>query len=365
MARRPTRQQLRSIVRRALSSRQNPPPACRASDVEQAQAGDSRALGLVVQCHQSTVERVVRARGGRTRSKAFREDLVQDSWVRILGRIGDYDKARGTLKKWIEEVARDVARDELRRKKRQEGRLEKGETGVAAAYEATMHPRRFPKPDAALHIQDRMRVMEAALDKLTFKERIAFVAGRIMMLPKENALQYACTAKLCPACGYVNGGISTYCLRCEAPLKKKPSWPGGDFDPDFRRALSRAKKVVDAHMERDNPAPSIDMEDISEPGRILQVAGASGAGWGVAMYEVGYVAEAFGRPKSDARSIVVRATREGVIERGPNGVHVTERFQDPAIQARQEEATRGSRSAQEWGSRMEDWRLYEAHLFYN
>ena len=49
-------------------------------------------------------------------NEAAAEDLVQDSFVKILRSAGNFDPARGSLDTWVLLVARSLALDSLRRR---------------------------------------------------------------------------------------------------------------------------------------------------------------------------------------------------------------------------------------------------------
>ena len=96
-----------------------------------AAAGDDRALTRFYEAEVDGLYAFVFPRVGRDLSLA--EDVVQETFLRALGRTGDYDPGRGSLAVWLAWLARNAIRDCIREHRRGE---QLGAT--AATYDATM-----------------------------------------------------------------------------------------------------------------------------------------------------------------------------------------------------------------------------------
>ncbi len=83
--------------------------------LKRAQRGDERAWRDLIEHHQSAVYGVIwRMFAGRARHRV--EDLVQETFVRVLGAIGDFDPdGPATLRTWMLTIATRLALNELRR----------------------------------------------------------------------------------------------------------------------------------------------------------------------------------------------------------------------------------------------------------
>ncbi len=109
----------------------SPPDPPRRELLRDAAAGDDRALTRFYEAEVDGLYAFVFPRVGRDRSLA--EDVVQETFLRALGRTGDYDPERGSLAVWLAWLARNAIRDCVREHRRGE-RL----GATAATYDATM-----------------------------------------------------------------------------------------------------------------------------------------------------------------------------------------------------------------------------------
>jgi len=90
--------------------------------------GDADVIGrLVMQYHYRLLRYLVYLTGQRERA----EDLVQETWIRVLERAGRYD-GRSRFEPWLFSIARNLAIDELRRRQRTGTETEEEAAGVAA-----------------------------------------------------------------------------------------------------------------------------------------------------------------------------------------------------------------------------------------
>jgi len=95
--------------------RRHPPEAV---DLVGAARGDAAAIGRFYDSHVDALYAFVFYRVGRDATIA--EDAVQETFTRALGRVGDYDPARGSVVAWLCTLSRNVIRDQLRARQREQ-----------------------------------------------------------------------------------------------------------------------------------------------------------------------------------------------------------------------------------------------------
>jgi RNA polymerase sigma-70 factor (ECF subfamily) len=89
-----------------------------AVDLVDAARGDAAAIGRFYDAHVDALYAFVFYRVGRDATIA--EDAVQETFTRALGKVGDYDAARGTVVAWLCTLSRNVIRDHLRARQREQ-----------------------------------------------------------------------------------------------------------------------------------------------------------------------------------------------------------------------------------------------------
>ena len=89
-----------------------------AVDLIDAARGDAAAIGRFYDAHVDALYAFVFYRVGRDSTTA--EDAVQETFTRALGKVGDYDAARGTVVAWLCTLSRNVIRDHLRARQREQ-----------------------------------------------------------------------------------------------------------------------------------------------------------------------------------------------------------------------------------------------------
>lgn len=99
--------------------------------LRRAARGDDAALTRLYEEHVDGLHAFVLLRVGRDRDLA--EDVVQETFLRALGRWADYDPGRGSLRIWLCWLSRNAIRDHLKRHRRGAALAE-----AAAAVDATM-----------------------------------------------------------------------------------------------------------------------------------------------------------------------------------------------------------------------------------
>jgi RNA polymerase sigma-70 factor (ECF subfamily) len=87
-------------------------------DLRAAARGDAAAVGRFYDAHVDSLYAFVFYRVGRDATLA--EDVVQETFARALGRVADYDPARGSVVAWLCTLSRNVIRDQLRSHRRSE-----------------------------------------------------------------------------------------------------------------------------------------------------------------------------------------------------------------------------------------------------
>jgi len=97
------------------------------------------------------------------RDGALAEDLVQETFLRVWNRAQGFDAQRGALGPWLLAVARNRAIDYLR--------SSSGRERNAIELEEVDHPSLFIDMERDILASDRVRIIRAALEKLTPKQR--------------------------------------------------------------------------------------------------------------------------------------------------------------------------------------------------
>jgi RNA polymerase sigma-70 factor, ECF subfamily len=129
------------------------------SEIERVRRGDSAALGALISRHQHRLYRYLLR---LARDRATAEDLFQQTWVRVMEKIGRYDSGRN-FDVWLFTVAHNIAIDYFRGK-RMESLDEPNESGSTRSELLTAKD-------------------HDALSQLLDSERSAMLAGCVHELP--------------------------------------------------------------------------------------------------------------------------------------------------------------------------------------
>ncbi len=155
-----------------------PPGAARVTEqlVQRAQAGEMAAWSRLYQDHFDRIFRHVRALTG---DPHVSEELVQETFVQALLRITSFD-ARSAFSTWLHGVAINVVRNHWRSQK---------STAKAHARLEIVRDIEGPgdEPGVAVHRQQRVRALYAALETLPETLRVAFVLRDLEGLSPEEA----------------------------------------------------------------------------------------------------------------------------------------------------------------------------------
>jgi RNA polymerase sigma-70 factor (ECF subfamily) len=81
-------------------------------DVEAVRAGDRDRFAALVSRHQGPVRALLRARLGTSAA----DDLAQEAFLRAYRALGSWRPSRGSFRAWLLAIARNVARDRVRRR---------------------------------------------------------------------------------------------------------------------------------------------------------------------------------------------------------------------------------------------------------
>ena len=111
-----------------------------------AAAGDPDALGRLYDDHVDGLYAFVFYRAGKDASLA--EDIVQETFAAALGRVDDYDPARGSIGAWLTTLSRNVIRDHLRHHRRADQTAERWDRIDASLAQISDTLNRFKRPDS-------------------------------------------------------------------------------------------------------------------------------------------------------------------------------------------------------------------------
>lgn len=140
--------------------------------------GDAEAFELVYRRHNAAMLRFC---DGIVRSRDLAEEVVQDTWVAVLGRI-DLFEGRGSLAGWIYTILINKARSRARR----EGRIVSfddfgdGE-GLAGAFDGRGHWRSMPElwedltPERHIEGRSVLQHVEAVIETLPPAQRAVLI----------------------------------------------------------------------------------------------------------------------------------------------------------------------------------------------
>ena len=133
--------------------------------IQRAQAGEGRARE---QLFRQFIEPVFATAYRLTGNRADAEDIAQESFVRALSRIGDFE-GRSSFRTWLYRILLNVAYDHFRKtaKERTRARVEQ----VAAQVTQTKGAGASP-PEAASGREER-ELLRALLEELPEKQRVA------------------------------------------------------------------------------------------------------------------------------------------------------------------------------------------------
>ena len=141
-------------------------------------SGDAEAFELVYRRHNAAMLRFC---AGIVRSRDLAEEVVQDTWVAVLGRI-DLFEGRGSLAGWIYTILINKARSRARR----EGRtvsfddFDDGE-GLAGAFDGRGHWRSMPElwedltPERHIEGRSVLQHVEAVIETLPPAQRAVLI----------------------------------------------------------------------------------------------------------------------------------------------------------------------------------------------
>ncbi len=130
--------------------------------IARVQAGHAGEFGELVRRYQGSLFRIV----GNLVDHCMVEDLVQDIFLTVYARIGDFDTRRGTFRSWIYRIARNQALN-ARKKKREKLLDEMPDLADGRT------------PCQALLAKEAFACMDRALDGLKFQDRVIFVLAEL------------------------------------------------------------------------------------------------------------------------------------------------------------------------------------------
>ena len=169
--------------------------------VQRAKAGEMSAWSRLYQDHYERIYRHVRALTG---DASLSEELVQETFVQALLKIGSFD-GRSALSTWLHGVAINVVRNHWRSQKstaKAHAKLE-----VVRSYDSGGEA-----PDGAVHQQQRVKALYAALETLPDHLRVAFVLRDLEGLSPEEAAEQA---------GISTGNLAVRATRARQRIRKQ------------------------------------------------------------------------------------------------------------------------------------------------
>jgi RNA polymerase sigma-70 factor (ECF subfamily) len=156
--------------------------------LKDAAAGDAVALEALMTRYSS---RVYRLAFGITRNQADAEEIVQDVFLQMVRKGGDFE-GRAALASWIYRVTTNTALNKRRGKRRE---VETSLEECLPTWDADGHragPRTFlvadwsARPDAELLSGEARRMLEAAIDRLPEHYRAVLVLRDVEELSSEE-----------------------------------------------------------------------------------------------------------------------------------------------------------------------------------
>ncbi|MBI3726037.1 sigma-70 family RNA polymerase sigma factor [bacterium] len=132
------------------------------------------------------------------------EDLLQQAVLRAVSRIDQYDPARGSLRLWVFGILRNELRQDLRRRRRQEGPVPAELSGFASAE---------PPVFASVVSSEQVAAIEDALAGLPFAERET-------LLMEQRTEGAATTEQIAERLGIAPGSVAVYRQRARERLRE-------------------------------------------------------------------------------------------------------------------------------------------------
>lgn len=141
--------------------------------------GDAAAVEAFYEGHVDGLYAFVFYRVGRDPTIA--EDVVQDTFVQALDRLGEYDASRGSLRSWLSVLSRNVIRQHLRHARKVVEAWERIDRTLADVFAAID---REPLADDVLAREETRDLVHMTIANLPDRYRVAleakYVAGRSM-----------------------------------------------------------------------------------------------------------------------------------------------------------------------------------------
>ena len=140
--------------------------------------GDAEAFELVYRRHNAAMLRFC---AGIVRSRDLAEEVVQDTWVAVLGRI-DLFEGRGSLAGWIYTILINKARSRARREGQTVSFDDFGDgEGLAGAFDGRGHWRSMPElwedltPERHIEGRSVLQHVEAVIETLPPAQRAVLI----------------------------------------------------------------------------------------------------------------------------------------------------------------------------------------------
>lgn len=134
--------------------------------LERARRRDPQALGALLECFSSRLFGLIYRLTG---DRGAAEDLLQETFLRVVRVIGEYDHD-GRFEAWLFRIAANVARDHARRRRRRGERVSL-DANLDNQTPRERAPATLPGPAAHAEAADGANRLNAALEELSESDR--------------------------------------------------------------------------------------------------------------------------------------------------------------------------------------------------
>ncbi len=182
------------------------------------QHGDASALAELYDRYADVIYRTAYRRLG---DRQLAEEVVQDTWLTLWTRAGQFDPAMGTLVGWLSTIARNRAVDRLRALARRPGALP-----LSAVFASGADEDRALASGQVLLAEDRASNPQAVLDELVLRD--AMIQALATIPPDERQVLE----------------LAYYADLTQTEIAHRLGWPVGTVKTRTRRALLRLRSVL-------------------------------------------------------------------------------------------------------------------------
>ena len=135
--------------------------------VDQARGGDRAATEELFRRHWGVAHRVAFRLLGHDQDA---QDATQECMIKALAHLDDFD-GRSGFRTWLLRIVTNAAFDSGRKRKRRPGLGLTSSVGESVGFEPTVHA----DPTLELRRQDLRKILDAALNRISLKQRQTFI----------------------------------------------------------------------------------------------------------------------------------------------------------------------------------------------